>query len=94
MITEGSRWKHVQLVGSDLDLRKVSWKLPADIIPCRLSPDTDASDSHAQTLAQGEDLSLAVSMPATPNVNSCAIKVANWHQESQSANWHHFSCLM
>uniref|UniRef100_A0A9J7WXT0 Integrin beta n=1 Tax=Cyprinus carpio carpio TaxID=630221 RepID=A0A9J7WXT0_CYPCA len=55
-----SRWKHVQLVGSDLDLRKVSWKLPADIIPCRLSPATDASDSHAQTLPQGEDLSLFV----------------------------------
>ncbi|KTF77596.1 hypothetical protein cypCar_00042379 [Cyprinus carpio] len=51
--TDGSRWKHVQLVGSDLDLRKVSWKLPADIIPCRLSPATDASDSHAQTLPQG-----------------------------------------
>ncbi|XP_048065195.1 integrin beta-4 isoform X3 [Megalobrama amblycephala] len=53
-LTEGSRWKHVQLVGSDLDLRKVSWKLPADIIPCRLSPDTDASDSHAQTLPQDQ----------------------------------------
>uniref|UniRef100_A0A671PJD0 Integrin beta n=1 Tax=Sinocyclocheilus anshuiensis TaxID=1608454 RepID=A0A671PJD0_9TELE len=68
-LTEGSRWKHVQLVGSDLDLRKVSWKLPADIIPCHLSPATDASDSHAQTLPQGEDLSLADSMPSTPNVN-------------------------
>uniref|UniRef100_A0A8C1KA43 Integrin beta n=1 Tax=Cyprinus carpio TaxID=7962 RepID=A0A8C1KA43_CYPCA len=68
-LTEGSRWKHVQLVGSDLDLRKVSWKLPADIIPRRLSPATDAIDSHAQTLPQGEDLSLADSMPSTPNVN-------------------------
>lgn len=61
MNTEGSRWKHVQLVGSDLDLRKVSWKLPADIIPDRPSPDKDA-------LPQGEDLSLADSMPTTPNV--------------------------
>uniref|UniRef100_A0A8C1XUD4 Integrin beta n=1 Tax=Cyprinus carpio TaxID=7962 RepID=A0A8C1XUD4_CYPCA len=52
--TDGSGWKHVQLVGSDLDLRKVSWKLPADIIPCRLSPATDASDSHAQTLPQDQ----------------------------------------
>uniref|UniRef100_A0A673ME98 Integrin beta n=1 Tax=Sinocyclocheilus rhinocerous TaxID=307959 RepID=A0A673ME98_9TELE len=68
-LTEGSRWKHVQLVGSDLDLRKVSWKLPADNIPRRLSPATDAIDSHAQTLPQGEDLSLADSMPSTPNVN-------------------------
>lgn len=69
MITEGSHWKHVQLVGSDLDLRKVSWKLPADIIPLRLSPVTDAIDSHAQTLPQGEDQSLADNMPSTPNVN-------------------------
>ncbi len=69
MITEGSRWKHVQLVGSDLDLRKVSWKLPADIIPHCLSPATDAIDNHAQTLPQGEDLSLADIMPSTPNVN-------------------------
>ncbi|XP_026103225.1 integrin beta-4-like isoform X1 [Carassius auratus] len=53
-MTDGSRWKHVQLVGSDLDLRKVSWKLPADIIPCLLSPATDASDSHAQTLPQDQ----------------------------------------
>ncbi|XP_026125310.1 integrin beta-4 isoform X4 [Carassius auratus] len=68
-LTEGSHWKHVQLVGSDLDLRKVSWKLPADIIPLRLSPVTDAIDSHAQTLPQGEDQSLADNMPSTPNVN-------------------------
>uniref|UniRef100_A0A671PHA5 Integrin beta n=1 Tax=Sinocyclocheilus anshuiensis TaxID=1608454 RepID=A0A671PHA5_9TELE len=68
-LTEDSRWKHVQLVGSDLDLRKVSWKLSADIIPRRLSPATDAIDSQAQTLPQGEDLSLADSMPSTPNVN-------------------------
>ncbi|KAK3566208.1 hypothetical protein QTP86_029190 [Hemibagrus guttatus] len=33
--SEGKRWKHVKLVGSDLDLRAVSWKLPADIIPAR-----------------------------------------------------------
>uniref|UniRef100_A0A8C2FYR2 Integrin beta n=1 Tax=Cyprinus carpio TaxID=7962 RepID=A0A8C2FYR2_CYPCA len=86
-----SRWKHVQLVGSDLDLRKVSWKLPADIIPCRLSPATDASDSHAQTLPQGEDLSLADSMPSTPNVNPKLCKQshlsANWHQEYQNSRF-------
>uniref|UniRef100_A0A8D0CMP9 Integrin beta n=1 Tax=Scleropages formosus TaxID=113540 RepID=A0A8D0CMP9_SCLFO len=57
---EGLRWKHVQLVGEDLDLRKVSWRLPAEIIPQRLSSDTEASDEpprpgRAQTPLQGED---------------------------------------
>ncbi|TRY64974.1 hypothetical protein DNTS_024646 [Danionella cerebrum] len=49
-LPEGSRWKHVQLVGSDLDLRKVSWKLPADIIPW--SPPSDSSDNLEEPLAQ------------------------------------------
>uniref|UniRef100_A0A672NHR0 Integrin beta n=1 Tax=Sinocyclocheilus grahami TaxID=75366 RepID=A0A672NHR0_SINGR len=86
-LTEGSRWKHVQLVGSDLDLRKVSWKLPADIIPCHLSPATDASDSHAQTLPQGEDLSLADSMPSTPNVNPklCEVKRIEVNNPAQNS---------
>uniref|UniRef100_A0A672P6J3 Integrin beta n=1 Tax=Sinocyclocheilus grahami TaxID=75366 RepID=A0A672P6J3_SINGR len=86
-LTEGSRWKHVQLVGSDLDLRKVSWKLPADIIPSRLSPATDAIDSHAQTLPQGEDLSLADNMPSTPNVNPklCEVKRIEVNNPSQNS---------
>uniref|UniRef100_A0A8B9LL02 Integrin beta n=1 Tax=Astyanax mexicanus TaxID=7994 RepID=A0A8B9LL02_ASTMX len=68
-MSEGKRWKHVKLVGSDLDLRMVSWKLPADVIPHRLSSSTEASDdlppaSHLrtphpggqiQTSQQGED---------------------------------------
>ncbi|XP_059588118.1 integrin beta-4 isoform X3 [Alligator mississippiensis] len=32
----GSRWKYVQLLGEDLDLRHITWKLPAEMIP-RLS---------------------------------------------------------
>nr|XP_015212021.1 PREDICTED: integrin beta-4 isoform X3 [Lepisosteus oculatus] len=40
---EGSRWKFVQLVGEDLDLRKVSWRLPADVIPQRYSSGTEGS---------------------------------------------------
>uniref|UniRef100_A0A7M4FUT3 Integrin beta n=1 Tax=Crocodylus porosus TaxID=8502 RepID=A0A7M4FUT3_CROPO len=32
----GSRWKYVQLLGEDLDLRRITWKLPAEMIP-RLS---------------------------------------------------------
>ncbi|XP_061086823.1 integrin beta-4 isoform X3 [Conger conger] len=56
---EGLRWKYVQLVGEDLDLRKVSWKLPADVILHRLSTDTEASDEpphppRAQTPLQDQ----------------------------------------
>ncbi|KAG9350375.1 hypothetical protein JZ751_026730, partial [Albula glossodonta] len=56
---KGLRWKHVQLVGEDLDLRKVSWRLPADVIPNRLSTDTEASDepphpARAQTPLQDQ----------------------------------------
>uniref|UniRef100_A0A8C4XIT4 Integrin beta n=1 Tax=Erpetoichthys calabaricus TaxID=27687 RepID=A0A8C4XIT4_ERPCA len=40
---EGTRCKYVQLVGEDLDLRKVSWKLPADVIPRWSSSDAESS---------------------------------------------------
>ncbi|KAG2460830.1 ITB4 protein, partial [Polypterus senegalus] len=40
---EGTRFKYVQLVGEDLDLRKVSWKLPADVIPRWSSSDAESS---------------------------------------------------
>ncbi|KAI4897175.1 hypothetical protein NFI96_015221 [Prochilodus magdalenae] len=58
---KGKHWKHVKLVGSDLDLRTVSWKLPADIIPFRLSSSTEGSDdppasSHLQTPHPGDHL--------------------------------------
>ncbi|XP_071672427.1 integrin beta-4 isoform X2 [Patagioenas fasciata] len=42
----GSRWKHVQLLGEDLDLRRITWRLPPETIPrfsgsSRLSSDTE-----------------------------------------------------
>ncbi|XP_014809427.1 PREDICTED: integrin beta-4 isoform X3 [Calidris pugnax] len=42
----GSRWKYVQLLGEDLDLRRITWKLPPETIPrlsgsSRLSSDTE-----------------------------------------------------
>lgn len=53
MNTEGKRWKHVKLVGSDLDLRTVSWKLPADVIPTRSTSTLESDDlrapAHSQT---------------------------------------------
>lgn len=54
MNTEAMRWKHVKLVGSDLDLRTVSWKLPADVIPNRLTSTLENDDllgsAHYQNL--------------------------------------------
>uniref|UniRef100_A0A665VCW3 Integrin beta n=1 Tax=Echeneis naucrates TaxID=173247 RepID=A0A665VCW3_ECHNA len=43
----GDGWKYVKLVGSHLDLRKVSWKKQVDVIPSRLSTDTEASADEA-----------------------------------------------
>uniref|UniRef100_A0A8C4ILA4 Integrin beta n=1 Tax=Dicentrarchus labrax TaxID=13489 RepID=A0A8C4ILA4_DICLA len=60
----GDGWKYVKLVGSNLDLRKVSWKKRVDIIPSRLSTDTETSSdeapnpSHAKTPQPGEDHSI------------------------------------
>ncbi|XP_060788647.1 integrin beta-4 isoform X2 [Neoarius graeffei] len=54
-LSEGKRWKHVKLVGSDLDLRTVSWKLPADVILTRstststLESDDLLAPAHSQT---------------------------------------------
>lgn len=55
MNSQGKRWKHVKLVGSDLDLRTVSWKLPADVISTRstststLESDDLLTSAHSQT---------------------------------------------
>uniref|UniRef100_A0A8D3DDK0 Integrin beta n=1 Tax=Scophthalmus maximus TaxID=52904 RepID=A0A8D3DDK0_SCOMX len=60
----GDGWKYVKLVGSNLDLRKVSWKKQVDVIASRLSTDTEASSdetphpSYAQTPLPGEDSSI------------------------------------
>lgn len=51
-------------MGSNLDLRKVSWKKRVDVIPSRHSTDTETSSdeapnlSHAQTAVPGEDHSV------------------------------------
>ncbi|XP_010290984.1 PREDICTED: integrin beta-4, partial [Phaethon lepturus] len=42
----GSRWKYVQLLGEDLDLRRITWRLPPETIPrlsgsSRFSSDTE-----------------------------------------------------
>ncbi|XP_009071753.1 PREDICTED: integrin beta-4 [Acanthisitta chloris] len=42
----GSRWKYVPLLGEDLDLRRITWRLPPETIPrlsgsSRLSSDTE-----------------------------------------------------
>ncbi|XP_010795576.1 integrin beta-4-like, partial [Notothenia coriiceps] len=56
----GDGWNHVKLVGSNLDLRKVSWKRRVDVF--RLSTDTEASSdseaprqNYAKTPRPGED---------------------------------------
>ncbi|KAG7236434.1 hypothetical protein INR49_000909 [Caranx melampygus] len=43
----GDGWKYVKLVGSHLDLRKVSWKKQVDVIPSRNSTDTETSSDEA-----------------------------------------------
>uniref|UniRef100_A0A7N5ZSS9 Integrin beta n=1 Tax=Anabas testudineus TaxID=64144 RepID=A0A7N5ZSS9_ANATE len=83
----GDGWKYVQLVGSDLDLRKVSWKKRVDIIPSRFSTDTETSSdeaprpSYAQTPLPGEEHSIRptdrqlASMPAIVHRQSRALQV-------------------
>uniref|UniRef100_A0A8C3AUV6 Integrin beta n=1 Tax=Cyclopterus lumpus TaxID=8103 RepID=A0A8C3AUV6_CYCLU len=59
----GDGWKYVKLVGSKLDLRKVSW---LDVISSRLSTDTETSSDeaphpgYAKTPLPGEDHSIRV----------------------------------
>ncbi|XP_075033933.1 integrin beta-4 isoform X2 [Mixophyes fleayi] len=47
----GKRWKFVPLLGSELDLRHVSWKLPVEVIPrlsvsSTMSTDTESLQDH------------------------------------------------
>uniref|UniRef100_A0A8C5R2Y5 Integrin beta n=1 Tax=Leptobrachium leishanense TaxID=445787 RepID=A0A8C5R2Y5_9ANUR len=47
----GKRWKYVPLLGSELDLRRITWKLPVEIIPrlssCSgLSTDTEGAQDQ------------------------------------------------
>ncbi|XP_027605650.2 integrin beta-4 [Pipra filicauda] len=49
----GSRWKYVPLLGEDLDLRRITWRLPPETIP-RLSGSSRLS-SDAEGLLHEED---------------------------------------
>ncbi|XP_027690468.2 integrin beta-4 [Chelonia mydas] len=42
----GSRWKYVQLLGEDLDLRRITWRLPAEMIPRLSSSSCFSSDTE------------------------------------------------
>ncbi|XP_068769515.1 integrin beta-4 isoform X3 [Struthio camelus] len=53
----GSRWKYVQLLGEDLDLRRITWKLPPETIP-RLSGSSHLS-SDTEGLLREEDSDVA-----------------------------------
>ncbi|XP_027510399.1 integrin beta-4 isoform X1 [Corapipo altera] len=53
----GSRWKYVQLLGEDLDLRRITWRLPPETIP-RLSGSSRLS-SDAEGLLHEEDSDVA-----------------------------------
>nr|XP_008102630.1 PREDICTED: integrin beta-4 isoform X5 [Anolis carolinensis] len=49
----GSRWKYVQLLGDELDLRRVAWRLPAERIP-RYS-DSSCFSSDTEGLLQEDN---------------------------------------
>ncbi|XP_068007618.1 integrin beta-4 isoform X3 [Melanerpes formicivorus] len=53
----GSRWKYVQLLGEDLDLRRITWRLPPETIP-RLSGSSRFS-SDTEGLLHEEDSDVA-----------------------------------
>ncbi|XP_077643476.1 integrin beta-4 [Lonchura striata] len=53
----GSRWKFVPLLGEDLDLRRITWRLPPETIP-RLSGSSRLS-SDTEGLLQEEDSAVA-----------------------------------
>ncbi|XP_015501074.1 integrin beta-4 isoform X5 [Parus major] len=53
----GSRWKFVPLLGEDLDLRRITWRLPPETIP-RLSGSSRLS-SDTEGLLQEEDGAVA-----------------------------------
>lgn len=47
-MTSGKRWKHVELVGHELDLRKISWRFPVDLIPgSNTTTDAETSGDEA-----------------------------------------------
>ncbi|GAB0197725.1 integrin beta-4 [Grus japonensis] len=57
VVPKGSRWKYVQLLGEDLDLRRITWRLPPETIP-RLSGSSHFS-SDTEGLLHEEDSDMA-----------------------------------
>ncbi|XP_042739727.1 integrin beta-4 isoform X3 [Lagopus leucura] len=57
----GSRWKYVPLLGEDLDLRRITWRLPPETIP-RLSGSSHFS-SDTEGLLREEDGDVATGSP-------------------------------
>lgn len=57
VVPKGSRWKYVPLLGEDLDLRRITWRLPAETIP-RLSGSSCFS-SDTEGLLHEEDSDVA-----------------------------------
>ncbi|XP_078426971.1 integrin beta-4 isoform X2 [Cetorhinus maximus] len=64
----GSKWQHIQLLGDDFDGRKVTWKLPVEVIP-RLSSSsslTRASSDIESLLSEDTEYSDTMRRRATP----------------------------
>ncbi|XP_031454909.1 integrin beta-4 isoform X2 [Phasianus colchicus] len=57
----GSRWKYVPLLGEDLDLRRITWRLPPETIP-RLSGSSHLS-SDTEGLLREEDGDVVTGSP-------------------------------
>lgn len=57
VVPKGSRWKFVPLLGEDLDLRRITWRLPPETIP-RLSGSSHLS-SDTEGLLHEEDSTVA-----------------------------------
>ncbi|XP_032067171.1 integrin beta-4 isoform X1 [Thamnophis elegans] len=60
----GSRWKYVQLLGDELDLRHVTWRLPVELIP-RYSDSSCFSSDTECLLHEGSTPSELVDSDAT-----------------------------
>ncbi|RXM30359.1 Integrin beta-4 [Acipenser ruthenus] len=76
---KGMKWKFVQLVGEDLDLRNVSWRLPADVIPRPPSSDVESS-------ASGELEASRLNARAAPTSGWTSRTVGTGPQEDQFTN--------
>lgn len=64
LVPKGSRWKYVQLLGDELDLRHVTWRLPVELIP-RYSDSSCFSSDTEGLLHEGSTPSELVDSDAT-----------------------------